>query len=115
MTQKSLSAEGLPTPAQQAVETVGKNIRTARKRRGWSLDEMAGSMLVTRKTLSRLESGDPSVGLSVLAGALHTLNMTDDLKKVAAPESDSVGMFYEQQRLPKRIRKKQTATDELDF
>ncbi|ABQ26282.1 helix-turn-helix domain-containing protein [Geotalea uraniireducens] len=115
MTRNSLSKEGLPTPAQQAVEVLGRNIRIARKRRGWSLDEMAGSMLVTRKTLSRLENGDPAVGLSVLAAALHVLNMTDDLKKVATPESDSVGMFYEKQRLPRRVGKKKTSADDLDF
>ncbi|MBK5276868.1 MAG: helix-turn-helix transcriptional regulator [Desulfuromonadales bacterium] len=115
MIRNSISTEGLPSSARQAIETVGNNIRTARKRRGWSLDEMAGSMLVTRKTLSRLESGDPAVGLSVLAVALHCLIMTDDLKKVAAPESDSVGLFYEQQRLPRRVRKKQTPVDDLDF
>lgn len=115
MARNSLGKEGLPSPAQQAVEAVGRNIRTARKRRGWSLDEMAGSMLVTRKTLSRLEGGDPAVGLSVLAAALHALKMTDDLKKLAAPENDSVGMFYEQQRLPRRVGKKRTSADDLDF
>lgn len=115
MARKSLGREGLPVLAQQAIEVVGKNIQTARKRRGWSLEEMAGSMLVTRKTLSRLEAGDPSVGLTVLAAALHVLDMTRDLKQVAAPENDEIGMFYERQRLPQRVRKKRTPADKLDF
>ncbi|TWJ18806.1 helix-turn-helix domain-containing protein [Geobacter argillaceus] len=115
MTRNSLGKEGLPLQAQQAIEVVGKNIQTARKRRGWSLEEMAGSMLVTRKTLSRLEAGDPSVGLTVLAVALHVLDMTSDLKKVAAPENDAIGIFNERQRLPQRVRKKQTPADKLDF
>ena len=115
MARNSLGKEGLPVPAQQAIEVVGKNIQTARKRREWSLEEMAGSMLVTRKTLSRLEAGDPSVGISVLASALHVLNMTSDLMKVAAPENDEIGIFNEKQRLPQRVRKKQTPADKLDF
>lgn len=76
---------------------------------------MAGSMLVTRKTLARLEAGDPSVGIAVLAAALHALNMVGDLNPVAAPEKDAVGLFYEKQRLPQRVRKKKTPSDELDF
>ncbi len=115
MARKGLGRAGLPAQAQQAIETVGKNIQTARKRRGWSLEEMAGSMLVTRKTLSRLEAGDPSVGITVLAAALHVLDMTSDLKKIAAPENDEIGMFNEKQRLPQRVRKKQTPPDKLDF
>ena len=114
MTRKTLGSEGLSSPAQQALKVVGANIQTARKRRGWSLEQMAGAMLVTRKTLSRLEAGDPSVGLGVLAAALHALNLVNDLPQVATPEKDTVGLFHEKQRLPQRVRKKK-APDELDF
>ena len=115
MTRNSLGKEGLAPPAHQAIKVLGSNIQTARKRRSWTLEEMARSMLVTRKTLSRLEAGDPSVGLSVLAAALHVLGIVTDLQIVAAPANDTVGMFSERQRLPQRVRKKQTKKDELDF
>ena len=115
MTRNTLSKNGLTLPAYQAIAVLGANIQTARKRRGWTLEEMAGSMLVTRKTLSRLEDGDPGVGLSVLAAALHLLGMVNDLQIVAAPRNDAVGMFAERQRLPERVRKKETKKDELDF
>lgn len=115
MARNSLGKEGLTVSAHQAVEALGRNIQIARKRRGWTLEEMAASMLVTRKTLSRLEAGDPSVGLSVLAAALHALGMVNDLRNIAAPESDAVGAFSEKQRLPQRVRKKQVKKNELDF
>lgn len=117
MTRNSLSKEALPPSLQQAIKALGENIQTARKRRRWSMEEMAGSMLVTRKTLARLEAGDPAVGISVLAAALHVLDMTDDLKYIAAPEKDAMGLFYEKQRLPKRVRTEQTTTTtkKLDF
>ena len=73
MTRYSSGKAGLTLPAHQALTVLGANIRTARKRRNWTLEKMAGSMLVTRKTLSRLEAGDPAVGISVLAAALHVL------------------------------------------
>jgi transcriptional regulator with XRE-family HTH domain len=115
MARNSLGKEGLAIPAQQAIEMLGSNIQIARKRRGWTLEEMAGSMLITRKTLARLEAGDPSVGLSVLGAALHVLGMVNDLQNVAAPDKDAVGSFYEKQRLPLRVRKKKVNKDELDF
>ncbi len=115
MTRYTLSKEGLPDFAQQTLRTLGENIRTARKRRRWSLDEMAGSMLVTRKTLARLEAGDPAVSLAVLAGALHALNMMDDISSIASPEKDSIGIFNEKQHLPKKVRKEKRKTDRLDF
>ncbi len=115
MIQKLTTQEKLALPARTATTVLGENIRIARKRRGWTMAEMAMSMLVQRKTLSRLEAGDPSVGLSVLASALHALGMSRDLQKVADPSADSVGKFSDKQRLPKRVRKKSTNKNELDF
>jgi transcriptional regulator with XRE-family HTH domain len=115
MARRTLSSEGLPSPARQALEVVGANVQIARKRRGWSLEQMAGAMLVTRKTLSRLEAGDPSVGLGVLAAALHALNLVDDLQQIVAPEKDAVGLFHEKRRLPRRVRQKKTPPEDLDF
>ncbi|MBE0597546.1 MAG: helix-turn-helix transcriptional regulator [Desulfuromonadales bacterium] len=115
MARKTLGSEGLPSPARQALTGVGANIQIARKRRGWSLEQMSGAMLVTRKTLSRLEGGDASVSLGVLAAALHALNLVADLSQIAAPEKDAVGAFHEKLRLPRRVRKKKAPPDELDF
>lgn len=115
MSRNTLGNEGLPYPAQQALKVLGENIKTARKRRRWTLDEMAGSMLVTRKTLSRLETGDPAVSLAVMAAALHVLGMTDDLSNIAAPERDNIGLFNEKRRLPQKIHKEKGRTDILDF
>lgn len=115
MTRVSLWKEGLPSPAVLAIVALGQNIQTARKRRGWSLEQMAGSMMVTRKTLSRLESGDSSVGLAVLAASLHVLDMLNDLSLIASPEKDALGLFHEKRRLPQRVRQKKTPSDDLDF
>lgn len=115
MSRKSFSKEGLAAEAGKALQTLGENIRTARKRRRWGIAEMAGTMMVTRKTLSRLEAGDPAVGLSVLASALHVLGMANDLVEVAAPERDEIGIFNEKRRLPERVREAKTTADELDF
>ncbi len=78
------------------------------------MDEMASRMYVTRKTLSRLENGEPGVSLAVFSLALWVLGLDKDLLSVAIPEQDQVGVFLERQRLPKRVRRADKS-DDLDF
>ncbi|MEE4359653.1 MAG: helix-turn-helix transcriptional regulator [Desulfococcaceae bacterium] len=104
----------IPPNILSILSRLGEHIRIARKRRKITMDDMASRMFVIRKTLSRLENGEPGVSLSVFALALWVLGLEKELVGIAAPEQDKVGIFMERQRLPKRIRKK-TAPDDLDF
>ena len=115
MTRKTLSKDGLPLSLQKKIQTVGHNIRLARKRRGLTMQDMAERMFVTRKTLSRLESGDPGVSMSILASALLTLGLEDDLKKLADPEADSTGNMIDRERYEKRQRIRQQKKVDMDF
>jgi len=54
-------------PVLTSLKHVGEHIRLARKRRGMTMEQLAQAMLVTRKTLSRLEAGEPGISLGVLA------------------------------------------------
>ncbi len=114
MTKKSNSLSGLPVEVQNAVSRLGQSLRIARKRRRMTLDDMASRMFVSRKTLSRLEAGDPGVSMGVLASALWVLGMEKDLLELARPDKDAVGIHREMQRLPKRVRAG-IAKDDLDF
>lgn len=69
-----------------------------------TMEQMAQRMFVSRKTLSRLERGDPGSSLAVLASALWVLGLEQDLLQVASLDRDQVGMFRERQRLPSRVR-----------
>lgn len=51
--------------AQEAAQLLGARIRLARMRRRWTVAELAERAGVTRFTLSKVERGDPSVGLGV--------------------------------------------------
>jgi transcriptional regulator with XRE-family HTH domain len=104
----------IPNGMEQALYLIGERISTARKRRKLTMEDMALRMFVTRKTLSRLEKGDPGVSLGVLASALWVLGLEKDLLSIAAPENDKTGAFLEKQRLPERVRKS-APPDELDF
>jgi transcriptional regulator with XRE-family HTH domain len=114
MTKKSRALSSLAPEAAHALSRLGEQIRIARKRRQMTLDGLAGRMFVTRKTVSRLEKGDPGVSLSVLASALWVLGFEKDLLQLANPERDSIGIYRERQRLPKRVRPS-NPEDNLDF
>lgn len=114
MAKHTRSLSSLPPEVADAVSRLGDHIRIARKRREMTLEELASRMFVTRKTLSRLENGDPGVSLVVLASALWVLGLEKDLVEIAHPEKDKVGIYRERQRLPKRVRPSK-AGDDPDF
>ena len=114
MTQNHAIKKGLTPEMANVLEHLGNHIRIARKRRETTMAEMASRMFVTRKTLSRLENGDPGVSLTVLLSALWVLGFEKDLLKICNPEKDKVGIYRERKRLPQRVRTSGT-TDNLDF
>ena len=91
----------------------GERLRTARVRRRWNQANMAERIGVERRTIARLEEGDPGVSLGVFLTALWVLGLGPTAWDVANPESDKVGSFLEKQRQPSRVRRKQDV--ELDF
>lgn len=109
-----MKKDSFPHEVVSSISKLGEHIAIARKRRGITMEDMASRMFVTRKTLSRLEKGDPGVSLAVLASALWVLGLDKDLLEVAVPERDRVGIFRERQRLPKRVRPPKPV-DDLDF
>jgi transcriptional regulator with XRE-family HTH domain len=66
--------------------------------------ELAARVGVTRPTLSRLERGDLSVSLAVLAQTLVVLGLEEDLDRIAA--DDELGRRIQDVRLrrPRRSR-----------
>jgi len=106
MQQKSLIVKkSIPLSVEKALKQVGENIRIARKRRSWTIEEMASKMFVSRQTLAKLENGDPSTGLTVLTSALWVLGLDGELADLGSPEKDKVGIFFERKKQPKRVRK----------
>jgi len=113
MIQKNLAQQSLPPAILKSLTQLGERIRIARKRRSITMEDMASRMFITRKTLARLEKGDPGVSFAVFASALWVLGLDKDLLNIAVPEQDEVGIFQERKRLPERVR--QSSSDELDF
>lgn len=113
MSRASKVASGLPPQSQRAIVQLGEDISIARRRRKLPQRLMAERMLVSVQTLQRLEAGDPTVGLAVLASALHVLGMTRRLGALVAPDTDRAGINEDLARLPKTSHA--VGRDDLDF
>jgi transcriptional regulator with XRE-family HTH domain len=100
------STMSMPLPAAQALRKLGRDLALARRKRGFSTADMAGRLFVSRDTLWRLERGDPGVSVGTLTTAAFVLHLHDRLGNLAAPETDELALSLDEQRLPRRIRRR---------
>ena len=87
--QKSVKAiRQLPPATLGALQKLGANLAVARLRRKESLRTWAKRLGVTLSTLQRLEAGDPTVSIGIVATALWLINRDGELGSLAAPKHD---------------------------
>jgi transcriptional regulator with XRE-family HTH domain len=90
--------------AQEAAQLLGAQIRQARHRRKWSAAELASRVGIDRRTISKIERGDPSVGLGAafeaarLVGVPLFVQDRDRLSAEARRQRDLLAL------LPQRVR-----------
>ena len=65
---------------------LGDNIRKARLRRSFSAETVAQRAGITRKTLHRVECGEPAVALGIYARVLQALRLEAGLAAIAADD-----------------------------
>lgn len=78
----------LPPATAAAIGKLGADLAVARLRRKESLKTWARRMGVSVPTVQRLEAGDPSVGIGIVATALWLIQRDGELGNLAAPEQD---------------------------
>jgi transcriptional regulator with XRE-family HTH domain len=81
---------------------LGVNLKHARLRRHYSAETVAGRSGISRKTLQRVEQGDPSVALGIYARVLQALGLIDDLAMLA--RDDELGRRLQDMQLTTRKR-----------
>jgi DNA-binding XRE family transcriptional regulator len=87
---------------------LGENIKKARLRRAYSSETLAQRAGVARKTLYRVERGDPAVALGIYARVLQTLRLEGDLASIAA--DDALGRKLQDAKLEPRSRAPKRST-----
>jgi len=93
----------LPSSAEEALKTLGNEIRLARKRRRWTIADLASKMGVSAPTVIAIEKGHSTVSMGVVFSALWILGLEKELSVLSQPE-DRVGKELTDSRLPQKIR-----------
>jgi hypothetical protein len=88
MSKASKAFVQMPPSTLAALEQLGADLAVARLRRKESLKTWAQRMGITVPTLQRLEAGEPSVGLGILATALWLIGRDAALASLATPKED---------------------------
>lgn len=103
--------------ALNALEALGANIKMARVKRRISIEDFAGRIGVSKRTVIRLEKGDGGVSIGALAMACLVLGELDLISEFLDPSNDDTGLMLDRENLPKRIdrkRNKKPAATEQD-
>lgn len=105
MAQPSPIVQQPPAAVEQALTRLGRDIRTARLRRNWRLEDLAARVGVSRFTVADVEKGKPGTSAAAYLGALWALGLLEQLTPVADPDHDSVGKTLEAARAPRVARR----------
>lgn len=98
-----MSGEATPTTrieVARAVARLGRDIRTARLRRGLTQRDLADRMGVSLSSVIRLERGMPGSSMSMYVGALAALDLLEPLAGIADPDLDEEYMWLDSTRRP---------------
>jgi transcriptional regulator with XRE-family HTH domain len=84
------------------MEALGHRLKDARLRRRFSLETVCARADISRPTLSKAESGDPSVAFGIYVQVLRVLGMVEDVSLLA--KNDALGRRLQDESLPQRKR-----------
>lgn len=100
----------VPSKAKEALSQLGGQIRLARKRRQWTIAELAKKIGVSSPTLIALEKGESTVSVGVLVSTLWILGLETELRTLANP-NDTEGIKLMNSRLPQKVRTSKRTLD----
>ncbi|PYS54476.1 MAG: hypothetical protein DMG13_08140 [Acidobacteria bacterium] len=94
-----------PYPVQRALTHLGQNLRMARIRRRFTIDEVAQKIGAGRRAVMDAENGKPSTGIAVYAALLWVYDLLSPLPDVANPAKDEQGLILASAQEKTRVRK----------
>jgi len=107
---KSTYDDVLPLRVRRALQKLGGDLATARRKRNLTAAMVAERVGVARATYLKVEKGDPTVSMGVYAMTLFVLGFPDVLADLADVRRDDTGLLLDAARLPKRVRIKKEPT-----
>jgi transcriptional regulator with XRE-family HTH domain len=84
------------------LDEVGMHLKLARLRRKYSSETVAQRAGITRRTLSKVEHGDPAVAMGVYARVMQVLRLESDLALLGA--DDELGRKLQDAGITPKLR-----------
>ena len=113
MTYRTRIADSPPAAVQDALDRLGRNLRTARLRRRLPQAELARRVGVSRFVIADIEKGKATPGIAAHLGVLWVLGLLPHLGEVADPDRDEEGKALERARTPRTARRARTLSDDF--
>ena len=102
--------EVLPAGLRRSLSKFGRDIAVARRKRHLTMAMMAERTGLAKSTYARIEKGDPAVAIGAYAMALFVMGFGEAFADLTDARRDEQGLHLDEERLPKRVRIKKTAT-----
>ena len=102
-----------PYPVERALKTLGGNLRTARVRRGLTMEEAAHKIGTGYRAIMDAERGKPSSSVAVYAALLWLYDLLPAFEDLASPVKDAHGLALARRKQPVRARKARGLNNEF--
>lgn len=90
--------------ARSALVRLAADLRAARLMRKIAISDLAARAGTSPSTITRLERGDPGVGIGTLADVLVALGLIDRLAELVDGRKDVIALSLASERAPRRGR-----------
>lgn len=94
-----------PPKISRAAVLIGEHVVTWRKLHGLTADQVCQRAGISRPTLRKVETGDPTVSLESFLNVLRALGQLDTVTGALDPYETDFGRARADQHLPKRVRR----------
>lgn len=99
MSKASLAIAALPADSVSALALLGHRLQLARKRRDWTLEELAGLARISAQTAAKIERGEPSVSLRLVIAVMLAMDIGIDIEELVPTENTSEDAYEQHRRL----------------
>jgi DNA-binding XRE family transcriptional regulator len=113
MSRVSKIAASPPHAVAEALSQLGRNIRTARLRRKWTIAQLAERVGISRRAMGEIERGKATSAIAAYLGALWALGLLEQMRSVGDPDLDREGRVLESARSPSTAPKRRAFDDDF--
>lgn len=94
-----------PIKTRRAAEQIGDHVVAWRKLQHLTADQVCQRAGISRPTLRKVETGDPTVSFESVLNVLRALGRLDSLAAALDPYETEFGRARSDQMLPERVRR----------